>query len=264
MTDLADITQFLDQQNPPDLAEDWDNVGLLLGDPQSKTIRVLTCLTLTPDVAAEAVNKNVNLIVSHHPILFRPIQKIASTTSEGAMLLKLIQHGIAVYSPHTAFDSAAEGINQQIAMRFGLTEIQPLRPTDENESIGTGRFGELPERMSLKELAARIRDEFRLPAVQFAGDPDMSVQRLGIACGSAAEFLTDARKAGCQAFLTGEARFHSALEARTEGIGLILIGHYASERPAVEQLATVIADQFPQLDVWASDVETDPLQWSIT
>ncbi len=263
MTKVADVVGFLDQCNPAELAEDWDNVGVLLGDPQSKALRVLTCLTLTPDVAAEAVDKKVDLIVSHHPILFRAIQKITTATSEGAMLLRLIQAGIVVYSPHTAFDSAANGINQQIADRFGLTGIQPLRPGDDGQTLGAGRFGDLPKKMTLQELTTRIRGEFDLPAVQFAGDANATVQRLGIACGSAAEFLSDARKAGCQAFLTGEARFHSALEARTEGIGLILIGHYASERPAVEQLATVIATEFPSLTVEASEVETDPLQWSI-
>ena len=263
MTQVADVVELLDQRNPTVLAEDWDNVGVLLGDPQSKAVRVLTCLTLTPDVASEAVDKQVDLIVSHHPILFRPIQRITTATSEGAMLLNLIRAGICVYSPHTAFDSAADGINQQIAERFGLTGIQPMRPSEDDETTGAGRFGDLPQEISLQELATQIRDEFDLPAVQFAGDANARVRRLGIACGSAAEFLSDARKAGCQAFLTGEARFHSALEARTEGIGLILIGHYASERPAVEQLATVIATEFPSLTVEASEVETDPLQWSI-
>lgn len=263
MTCVADIVDFLDQRNPPELAEDWDNIGLLIGDPQSKVDRVLTCLTLTPDVAAEAVNSSVDIIVSHHPILFRPIQKITSSTSEGAMLLQLVENKIAVYSPHTAFDSAADGINQQIAERFEMTDIRPFRPSDDDEMIGSGRYGELPVTYEFQTLVEKVRDEFQLPAVQFVGDPKMDVRRLGIACGSAAEFLRDARKAGCDAFITGEARFHSALEARAEGIGLILIGHYASERPAVEQLAVVIADQFSELTVQASNVETDPLQWSI-
>ena len=125
---LSQIISALEQLAPPTLPEDWDNTGLLLGDPAQSVDRVLTCLTLTGDVADEAVAAQSQLIVTHHPLLFKPVQKLTTATPEGRTILKLLQHGIAVYSPHTSWDNAPQGINQQLAELLGLTNIRPLRP----------------------------------------------------------------------------------------------------------------------------------------
>lgn len=262
---LQQLTTFLDEFAPPSLAESWDNVGLLLGDSAAEVQRVMTCLTLTPDVAEEAVAEQADLIVSHHPILFKPVQRITSDTGDGQMLLMLAQRQIAVYSPHTAFDSARLGINQQLAELLELREIQPLRPMEDADQIGlgSGRFGTLPRAMSLGQLLTLVRSALGLQHLQYVGDPGRPVTRLGIACGSAAEFLPDARRQGCDAFLTGEARFHSCLDARSLGVALILAGHYGTERPGVEKLAEHLQQQFPAVQVWASRRECDPLLWSL-
>src|SRR5688572_20463375 len=107
---LRDICQFLDQLAPPRLAEEWDNVGLLVGDPAQPIERIMTCLTITPASAAEAVSQRADLIVTHHPLPFRPLKRLTSDHTPGRLLLSLIRAGIAVHSPHTAFDSAAAGI----------------------------------------------------------------------------------------------------------------------------------------------------------
>jgi dinuclear metal center YbgI/SA1388 family protein len=125
---LQEIVRYLQQIAPLTLAEDWDNVGLLLGDDSIDVVRAITCLTLTPDVADEAVTVGARLIVTHHPVLFKPVKRLTASSSEGRMLLKLMRHGIAVYSPHTAYDNAATGINQQLAELLELTDIAPLRP----------------------------------------------------------------------------------------------------------------------------------------
>ncbi len=266
---LNDVVRFLEEFAPPRLAEEWDNVGLLVGDRNAEATSILTCLTLTPDVAAEAINAGCRLIVAHHPILFRAVKRISADTAEGEMLLRLIQAGVAVYSPHTSYDSSAAGINQQLAADLGLRGIQPLRPEPatgeaQRESIaaGGGRCGELESPIALGELINRIKRALAIERLQFVGDLSFSVARLAIACGSAAEFLPDARRAGCQALLTGEARFHACLEAREAGIALILAGHYATERPAMERLAAVLAEKFPNAAVRASAAERDPLRWA--
>ncbi len=128
MTTIGTVADFLEQFAPPDLAADWDNVGLLLGDRAASVDRVMTCLTVTPAVAAEAVADGVQLIVTHHPILFRPIQRLTTGTAEGRMLLDLVRAGVAVYSPHTAFDNTPGGINALLADKLALTEVRPLRP----------------------------------------------------------------------------------------------------------------------------------------
>ncbi|HEV2946065.1 MAG TPA: Nif3-like dinuclear metal center hexameric protein [Gemmataceae bacterium] len=127
MASVADIIEYLNQFAPSHLAADWDNVGLLLGDRGVSCERVMTCLTLTPTVAQEAIQANAQLIVAHHPILFRPVQRLTTGTPEGRMLLSLVKAGVAVYSPHTAFDNTAGGINDSLARRMGLVEVVPLR-----------------------------------------------------------------------------------------------------------------------------------------
>lgn len=267
MINVAEIQDYLANLAPPDLAESWDNVGLLTGDPAQKVDQILTCLTLTPDVAAEAISAGADLIISHHPILFRPVQQITSTSVEGKMLLDLIQAKTAVYSPHTSYDSAERGINWQLANLLGLEEIGVLRPlasqTEQRGDVerGAGRFGTLPAEFTLPQLNQLIKQALKISSLQFVGESDLRIRRIGIACGAAAEFLKDAHRHECQVLLTGEARFHACLEARALGMGLILPGHYATERPAMEQMAHVLQQQFPKLKIGASQQETDPLQW---
>lgn len=363
MPTVADLAAYLDRFAPPATAAEWDNVGLLAGAPAAPADRVMTCLTVTPDVVAEAVADGVQLIVSHHPVLFRGAKKLTPHTPDGQLLLPLLRHGIAVYSPHTAFDNCPGGINDGLCRRLGLTGVKPLRPaagkrecklvvfvpvadlakvsdavfaagagrigqyeqcsyrlagtgtffgTDDTHPTvgqkgrreevsewrlevvvpegkvdavvaamrsthsyeepafdvyplrptptgGDGRIGELPDSVPLAELARTVKEQLRAAVVQFVGDPAAPVKRVTVACGAAGEFLADAIKAGADVFLTGELRFHDALTARSAKVGVILPGHYATERPGVEDLAALLGEVFPGLTVWASRRETDPL-----
>lgn len=254
MLRIADILAFLEAFAPLDLAEEWDNVGLLLGDAEGDVSRVLTCLTLTPDVAREAIEQRAQLVVTHHPVMFRPLQKIVSSHSEGRMLLDLIAANVSVYSPHTAYDSAPAGINQQLAEAFDLSDIEPLR-------MNAGRMGNLPAETSLVEFIDQVKQTLRTRSLEFVGEAGRRVRRVAIACGSGGEFVHDAAARQCDVLLTGEARFHGALEARAAGMGLVLAGHYATERPGLERLAAVLAKEFPTLHAVASEVESDPLNW---
>ncbi len=366
MPSVAEIVQYLENFAPPGLAAEWDNVGLLLGDDKAEVARLMTCLTLVPDTAAEAVEAGAQLIVTHHPILFRPVKQLTTHTSEGRMLLGLIRAGVAVYSPHTAFDNAEGGINDILARRLGLQDVAPLRPGQapgqckvvvfvpekdlervadamfgagagwigeygecsfrlagtgtfhgseaanptvgrkgQRESVGEwrlevvcpersvpqvvaamrrvhsyeepafdvyplrpsvaaqgeGRVGRLPRVTPLAQLARQVKENLHTGAVQLVGDPDRSAERVAIACGAAGEFLPDAVQAGADVFLTGEARFHDYLAAHAQGIGLILPGHYASERIGVEALAERLQAEWPNLDIWPSRRERDPVHW---
>jgi dinuclear metal center YbgI/SA1388 family protein len=362
---VAAIAADLEALAPPGLASDWDNIGLLLGDAAAQVSRVLTCLTLTPEVAAEAVDGGYQLIVTHHPILFRGAKRLTTATAEGRVVLALARAGVAVYSPHTAFDNTRGGINDRLAERLGLTDVGPLRPgagprqckivvfvpdadlgkvsdalfaagagvigqyrdcsfrlagtgtffggESANPTIGQkgrreevsewrlevvcpesgvdrvvaamrsvhsyeepaydvyplrpaasplgeGRVGRLPP-TPLAELAARARSVLKCGPVQFVGDDQRAVERVAVACGAAGEFLADAARTGADTFLTGEMRFHDYVAARALGVGLILPGHYATERFAVEELAGELSRRWPNLHVAASGAETDPVSW---
>ena len=260
MYTIADLVTFLEQFAPPSLAESWDNVGLLVGDRSREATKVMTCLTITPASAAEAVERSASLIVTHHPLPFRPLNRLTADTTDGKLLLQLIENRIAIYSPHTAFDSARDGINQRLANGLGLRDAAALLPAADGE-LGAGRFGMLPQPLTLAQLAGSVKTLLQISRLQCVGPLDRPLGTVAVACGSGGDFLGPARAAGCDALVTGEARFHACLEAEATGTALVLAGHFASERFAVLRLAEVLAQAFSALQIWASEKEADPLAW---
>lgn len=259
MNTVATIVEFLEQLAPFHLAEEWDNVGLLVGRRERTVQKVMTCLTITPASAAEAVAAGADLIVVHHPLPFAPLKRLTDDTTAGRLLLELIAARVAVFSAHTAFDSAGEGINQQLAEGLGLRRILPLMP--QTEGNGSGRFGVVEGEIRLRNLVDRLKRFLSIEHLHIVGELERNVRRIAVACGAAGEFLKAARDHGCDALVVGEARFHTCLEAEASGIALLLPGHFASERFAMEHLAKAIARQFPPVEVWASRTERDPIQW---
>lgn len=255
------VSQFLDRFAPTRLAEDWDNVGLLAGDKATEVQRIMTCLTITPESAQEAIDRNAQLIVSHHPLPFRPLKQITTEAVPTKLLWDLIRAGVAIYSPHTGFDSAAQGINQSLGTKLGIEKLVPVHQIkDDPDQLGAGRMGRLPAALSLQAFLDRVKDEFGLSTLQIVGDFDQKVHKVGIACGSGGTFLSKAIRKGCDTFVTGESNFHTALEAKANGVALILLGHFHSERFAVEMLAGEIQNAFADdIHVWASESEVDPL-----
>ena len=256
---------MLSEIAPIRLAEDWDNVGLLVGDRGAEISRVMTCLTITPDVVDEAIDSKVNLIVAHHPLPFKAIKKLTTDTIPGEMLLRLIAGRVAIYSAHTAFDSAADGINNRWAKLLGVEEPSPLITREDItgnalEPYGAGRYGRLVQPVSLGDLVQKAADAVGASNPRIVGQPDTLVSKIAIACGSGGSFLAAAKRRGCDVMLTGEATFHTCLEARSLGIGLGLLGHYSSERFAMEQLAKKLADEIDSIEVWASKIESDPIR----
>jgi len=274
---LEGIVHFLETRYPLSLAESWDNVGLLVGDRKMPVRRIMICLTVTPESCREAVEQQADLIVTHHPFPFQPVRQITPATNIGSMLWQLIRAGVAVYSAHTAFDSAATGINQQIAKMLELRDIATLYPsmvTDlvaadllAEEPQGIGRVGILPQPVTLIELVEIAAKLFRQNVLPYVGDPARQVQRVAIGCGAAGEFLEQVIAQKADVFLVGEAKFHQYLEAAANDVAMILPGHYASERFALEQLADVIANHYCEMDepptVWPSRFEYDPQRFFI-
>lgn len=262
VTTIQDICGFMETFAPTRLAEDWDNVGLLIGDSAINVDRIMTCLTVTPESATEAIEKKANLIVSHHPIPFRPFKRLTTETTASRMLWDLIRAGVSIYSPHTGFDSASEGINQTLCRRLGMTEMEPLVPiADDPQGLGAGRIGTLASKQTLGEFVAGIKARFSLDGLHVVGELTSPIQKIGVACGSGGSFLEQVRRAHCDAFVTGEATFHTCLEAQANKVSLVLLGHYSSERFAVEDLSDRLKEKFSGIDVWASTTESDPLTW---
>jgi len=257
MPTLDAVTAALESLAPLRLAADWDAVGLLVA-PRRRTIdRVLACLTLTPTVAAVAVAEGVDLIVSHHPLPFRPVARVTPATGTGRVLLELIGAGCGVWSGHTAWDSAVGGINDLLAERLDLAGVAPITPDALDPRAGFGRVGDSPR--SLAALAEQAAAALGVRPVQIVGDPARPAGRVGIVCGSGGDLVPEVVAAGCRTLLTGEIKLHQALEADAAGLAVIAVGHHASERFSMDVLAARLAAAVPGLDCRTTPADRDPL-----
>ena len=263
---MRDVVAALDARYPPGWAEDWDRVGLVLGDPDAPVRRVLCVVDCVPETAEQARSAGADLVVAHHPLLLRGVSSVAATTYKGRIVHQLIRAGVALFVAHTNADVAAPGVSDALAARLGLTGLRPLRPADgaaAGEGRGTGRVGELPEPLplaALARLAARA-----LPAtawgVRAAGEPDRSIRTVAVCGGSGDAFLPDARAAGADAYLTADLRHHPASEYLAEGGPALLdAAHWATERPWLDELARWLRRRLG-VEVAVSDLDTDP--WTV-
>ncbi|MGL6196850.1 MAG: Nif3-like dinuclear metal center hexameric protein [Thermoguttaceae bacterium] len=250
---LSEIISYFNEIFPNELAESWDNVGLLVGDPAKTVRKIMTCLTVTPETVSEAAENKADLIVSHHPFPFHATKRITTETVPGQMLLKLVESKIAVYSPHTTHDNVDFGVNKQLADMLELHDVKPL-------VLEAGRFGLLPQPMLFNELVKKVKTALSLRHIQFVDSSGgNAVRTVAIGCGAAGGFLENAIAEKADVFLLGETSFHTCLEAKANGVSLIMPGHFASERFAMEKLAVRIQERFPNISCFPSRTETDPI-----
>lgn len=249
---LSAVTQALDVLAPLRYAEKWDNVGLLVGDPDADVKRILVCVDYTRAVADEG---NADLVVAYHPPMFAAVKRVP----HGALWAEAVRKGIALYSPHTALDVAAEGTNDFLGDACGMTARVAIRrfSPDEAETVGLGRIGAV-EPTTLGALAARVKPALGLGYVLVAGRADLPVKRVAVAAGAGGELLADALRAGADAFLTGELRHHDALGAVAKERGILATMHSNSERAAIRAHAARIARALPGVDVRFSEADADP------
>lgn len=265
---VADVVAELERHYPPVWAEDWDRVGLVLGEPCAPVRRVLCVVDVVPETVAEALAAGVDMIVAHHPLLLRGVSSVAPTTYKGRIVHQLIKSDVALYVAHTNADVAAPGVSDALAARFGLTGLRPLHPPAPGSPAhgagrGIGRIGELPEPMTLAELARHAAAVLPVTAwgVRAAGDPERTVRTLAVSGGSGDAFLADATAAGVDAYLTADLRHHPAGEhLAADGPALLDAAHWATERPWLDDLAALLRAT-PGVETLVSDLDTDP--WTV-
>ncbi|MEM7479029.1 MAG: Nif3-like dinuclear metal center hexameric protein, partial [Planctomycetota bacterium] len=231
-----------------------------LGDSSGSVERIQCCLTLTPASVKEAIDKRAELVITHHPLPFKALSKITSSSGPGKMLWDLACHGCAIYAPHTAWDSAPLGINALLADKIGLAEVRAIIPAEDPQlaGLGAGRIGVYDEPKFLDEILNALHD---LPGLRpRAVLPNKEIKSVAICCGSGGSLLGKSIQEDCDLFLTGEATFHTCLEAEAANVSMLMLGHYASERFAMEHLASELNSQFATVEIWASEMETDPVE----
>ena len=224
---VSDVRALVNGIAPFELAEEWDNVGLLFGHADAEVSRVLVALDLTQGVLDEAKALGAQMIVTHHPIMFSARKRVTDEDREGRLMLGMAEAGIAHIAAHTNLDAAPGGVNDTLMAAMGATNI-----TGE----GCVRAGDLPEGTTLGALAALAERRLRGP-VRVYGDQDTPVRRLGCCSGAGGSEIGEARALGADCFITGEVRHHEALDAVDSGICVLEAGHFETENPVCEVLA---------------------------
>lgn len=224
---VRQILALLELLAPIEDAEEWDNVGLLCGNPDASVERVLCALDLTPGVLEEALREGAQMIVTHHPILFRPRKNLCEQDPEGKLLCDLVRSGIAMAAMHTNYDNAHPGVNDALAECLGLKDVRPLE-----NGMCLGHCGAI----SLADFARQVEKTLGGP-VRVYGDAHREVRCVAVLGGAGEDFASVALEGGADVYVTGEIAYHKALTAVDMGLCVLEAGHAATEKPAISQLA---------------------------
>lgn len=262
MTTVADILKFVESLAPRALKMDWDNVGLLCGSRTAPVTKVLVALDPFEHICAEAAQWGAEVIVTHHPIIFRPVPNVTDETSVGRGLMMLIRNGISAINAHTNLDQAPGGVNDELAKKLGLENVAVLNPagtTENGESWGLLRAGMVDEQ-PLDAFLNRVKTSLGCAGLRYVngGKP---VHRVCVGGGSCADGMIDALAAGCDTFVTADVKYNQFWDARDLGLNLIDAGHFYTENPVVSVLAEKIAAAFPGVEVRISESHRDCMEF---
>ena len=268
---LSDIIDILDRLAPPSLAEEWDNCGLQLGDLSWSVSKIWIALDPTLAVVEAACDRKIDLLVTHHPLIFRPLKSIEFHTPLGAVIQKATRHNLAIFAAHTNLDSVTGGLNDILARRLGLKNLMPLATGGQIKDLisgdsgpGIGRVGRLDKATELKTLAHSIKKKMGLRTIKFAGDPDLLIKKAAVCTGSGSSLLAQFFDSGAQVYISGDMRYHDARDIEAVNRGVIDIGHFASECFVGQDLAVKLRNQFDKsgidVAVEACEIEKDPFE----
>ncbi len=244
------LIDILEEIAPHSLAESWDNVGLLVGSAREPVRGVLLGLDPLPALLEEARRLDANLVITHHPLIFRPLPAIRTDRPPGRFIRDALAAGINVIGCHTNLDATTGGVSDVLAGRLGLTNITPLVPGDHGNgdaACGLGRLGDYNEPLPPADFLARLRDVLAPPWLLAAGPRPARVGRVAVCGGSCSEFAEQALQAGADVFVTAEVKHAIARWAEEVGLWIIDAGHFATEYPAMavlrERLEAALADR---------------------
>ena len=256
MTTVKDIFDHLNNLADVKLAEKWDNVGLMLGSNNNEVSRVLVCLDVTTSVVEEAIANNVNLIVSHHPLIFKPLKNIDYTTDFKSRIIRnLIKNDISVISFHTNLDSATLGLNDYLAKILKLNEIQVLFEHSLDNTAGLGRIGKLTNSLKLNDFITYIKNCFSLETVSAVIGDEKEISTIALLGGSGADFIYTLPEV--DVYLTGDVGYHAALDAIEMKKNIIDVGHF-TENLVKDLLLDYISEL--NVEVIKSTVEKSPFK----
>lgn len=236
---VAEIASGLAVRTHPDQSPEWDPVGLQLGDPDSRVALVGVCHEVTEEVVARLEQEPVDLLVTYHPLLFAPTNRLVAGRSAGARSYRLVRAGVNLLVTHTDFDAAPGGTADSLAELFDLSDVQPFGGDEETGLVSIGRFGGFHG--SLATIDAMLSDRFGPVGVRISGDREVDVESVAVVPGSGGSFVEAAARVA-QVLVTGDVSHHRAVAARDLGLAVADPGHIATERPGMPSLVALVAE----------------------
>lgn len=256
---VGDILGLLEAIAPSGLAADWDNVGLLVGSPDQEVRGILVALDPTVAVLEEAIGRGCNLVLTHHPVIFKRLKAINPAQPIGRLLKKALGHNLAVIGCHTNLDLAAGGVNDTLAKSLGLTEVTGLQ--DDNGAAGFGRIGNVPP-LGPGQFIRHLAEVLGRPVFSVAGALPSTISRVAVCGGSGSDVAEAALACGAQVFITGEVKHSVARWAEAAGFCVVDAGHFSTEKLVVPVLADILRSETAakgwQVVIATADVEKDP------
>ncbi len=238
------LLETLDEIAAFGLAEQWDNVGLMVGDPGQQVNGVLVALDPTEEVLAEAKDCEADCIITHHPLIFNPVKAIYANQPLGRFLRLALENGISVIGCHTNLDQAAGGVNDVLAESLGIVDSSPIIPAvnspEASEGSGFGRTGRLARTKNSKEFIEHLCTYFNLPVLRVAGSLPEEIKTVAVCGGSGSDLAEAAFASGAQVYITGEVKHSTARWAEAAGFCIIDAGHFATENPVVGSLVKAL------------------------
>ncbi len=236
---LSDLLEGLNQIAPFTLAESWDNVGLLIGDPGRETTSLLVGLDPSLSLLDEAIGRGIDTIVTHHPCIFRPLSAVNLTTPDGLFLERALAYKVNVIACHTNLDSAEAGVSDALTDLLGVENVRPLRAINGSENIktGLGRIGTYGRPLSFTDFMQRVFQTVASENVQVAGNPPAEIKTVALCGGSGSDLAKEAYKQNADIFISAEIKHSTAVWAADTGFCVIDATHYGTEKPAMLQLA---------------------------
>ena len=234
---LSKIIETVETMAPPEYAAEWDNSGLQVGDPEREVRAILVALDISAPVVTEAEAREADLIITHHPLFFKPIRRLLTGTGTGGLVQRLLAGGISVYAAHTNLDAVAAGVNGILGEILGMPRWRPLQRIVADGTEGFGGLGALEKPKSLASLVDDLKKKLKIRWIRQVGSPRGAIQRIAFCGGSGASLFSEVLRAKPDLFITGDLKYHDAMNYMTEGIPVLDIGHFGSEKGVRRVLA---------------------------
>ena len=248
-----ELVAVIEEFAPVLLQESWDNCGFSVGDPDREVSKAFIALDCTEEVVAEAKELGCDIIITHHPLIFKGLKSITPANIAGRIVTEAIKNDIAIYAAHTNMDKAVDGVSGLMAKKLGLVEVEPLTP----ENLGL--VGNLREPLTALELISVVKRKFNVEHLRASELPDGKISRVALCGGSGRSFISDAMAKGAQAYITGDVTYHEFYCEK--GFMVMDIGHYSSEYDVVGLFAELLCKKFPTFAVCISRRNNNPIYY---